>query len=109
VSSIVLPHSLVILACSLAVAFCIAVLIAAQKKRREPHFRYEPVMSHSMPPNGGMGQHRTNGEPHLSYVAAQEAARQRFEASYQDMGGYQIPSKHKDITYCVIDERLVDT
>ena len=90
--------------------FGIAVLIAVQKKRREPHYE-PPMMGHSVRANG-FGQHHQHSEPHLGYGAVQQsyaaAAQQRFEASYQNMGGYQIPSKHKDITYCVIDERLVD-
>ena len=102
-----LPHTLVILVTVLAASFCLVVVVSVEKKKREPH--YAPIFAPGRP----------NGHDRRESSAMNYSSQQRYQGSYQHQyqqqtynnhmsGGYAIPSKHKDITYCVIDERLVD-
>jgi hypothetical protein len=92
VDNMILPKSLIVVVLLLAIGLLLAVCVAVQNKKKE--FRYIPVAKNGRSANGNDGRVPAYGQ-----------------GSYQHQlsGSYAMPSNAKDVTYCIIDERLVDS
>jgi hypothetical protein len=85
VSSIVVPTGLVIVVVLLTIGFFVSMAGTMRLKAEEAK-KYKKIanLDESQFTNGGSYQQ-------------------------QSVGQYSIPSKQKDVTYCVIDGRLIDS
>lgn len=94
-----IPKSMIILVAMLAVGFLLSMLGTIQEKSKQPKYQRigDAYANPGDPNNGGTLMSPMLQEPAIS--------------SYQDSAAvhYALPPQHKqDVTYCVIDGRLVD-
>lgn len=109
VDKIFLPRSFVVLVAVLAAGLFVVVMVSASKKRREPH--YAPLFNNM---NGRPNGRERERQEQMAYTAAQQRYQGSYQHQYQQayrnqlVSSYAMPLKTNDITYCIIDERLVD-
>ena len=99
VSNMMIPRGMIILVAMLAVGFLLSMFGTIREKSRQPKYvKVGDVRSYPSP--------NKNGGTHAA-VALEESA----VASYQDSAAINyalLPQQNRDVTYCVIDSRLVD-
>jgi len=94
-----IPKSMVILVAMLGVGFLLSMLGTIREKSRQPKYLKVGDV------RANVGTKNNGGQPSGSMV--QESS----VTSYQDSAAvhYALPPQHnQDVTYCVIDGRLVD-
>lgn len=95
----IIPKGMVILVAMLAAGFLLSLLGTIREKSRQPKYlKVGDVRSNPIP--------NKNGRAH-SAAPLEDAV----VASYQDSAAIHyalLPQQNRDVTYCVIDGRLVD-
>ena len=98
-SNMIIPKSMIILVAMLAAGFLLSMLGTIREKSRQPKYIKVGDVRSNPGPNSNGGA--------LSGTALQESV----VSSYQDSAAVHYalpPQRSQDVTYCVIDGRLVD-
>ena len=95
VSRMMFPTSLLVLFCLLAVGFLLSLAVAIYTQKSEVDYRFKKLSSVDSP----------DGRSYPSSVTGVAGAAMYQSSARAD---YAIPQSQNVVTYCVIDDRLID-